>query len=187
MLIETLVSDLSHDPFNPELNFACAVEYERLNQTASAVSFYLRTAEYGKGYLVYNSLLKLAQCFESQNDRIATVSNCILQAIAYAPERPEGYFLMSQFHERAGNWQECYTFAEIGLSFVLDDGYYEPLEAPVGYHGDYVFTFEKAVSAYWLGRRDESISLLKNLASVPMESDYEASVKSNLERIDVAL
>ena len=44
MKIEELVVQLSKDPFNPELNFECAVEYERINQTASAVSFYLRTA-----------------------------------------------------------------------------------------------------------------------------------------------
>jgi hypothetical protein len=48
MKIEELVVGLSHDPFNPDLNFAVAVEYEKQNQTASAVSFYLRTAEYGE-------------------------------------------------------------------------------------------------------------------------------------------
>ena len=39
MKIEQLVADLSKDPFNSSLNFAVAVEYERINQTASAVSF----------------------------------------------------------------------------------------------------------------------------------------------------
>ena len=55
--ISDFVVELSKDPFNPDINFACAVEYEQLKQTASAVSFYLRTAEYGDGILVYNSLL----------------------------------------------------------------------------------------------------------------------------------
>ena len=45
MHIENLIVNLSTDPYNPVLNFDCAVEYERLNQTASAVSFYLRCAE----------------------------------------------------------------------------------------------------------------------------------------------
>ena len=78
MLIETLIIDLSKDPFNPELNFAVALEYDNSKQIGSAVSFYLRTAEYGKtshSKLVYASLIKLAKCFEEQNDRLTTVSN----------------------------------------------------------------------------------------------------------------
>ena len=61
-IIENLVVQLSTDSFNPELNFKCAVEYEKLNQTASAVSFYLRAAEYGVGShkdITYASLLKI--------------------------------------------------------------------------------------------------------------------------------
>ena len=50
MKIEDLVIELSKDPFNPVLNFEVAVEYERQNQTASAVSFYLRTAEYAMSH-----------------------------------------------------------------------------------------------------------------------------------------
>jgi len=179
MSIEELVVALSNDPFNPELNFACAVEYHRLNQTASAVSFYLRTAEYGSGVLVYTSLLKVAQCFEDQNDRVNTVSNCILQAVSYMPQRPEAYFLMSQFHERNGNWQECYTWATMGLAC---DSYKE-LPASIGYYGKYCLTFEQAVSAWWIGRRDESKELFEHLNTLPLAPEYKTSVESNLQRM----
>jgi hypothetical protein len=158
------------------------MEYEKRGQLSSAVSFYLRTAEYGEGLLTYNSLLKLAQLFDEQNDRNYTVSNCILQAIAYMPERPEGYFLMAQFYEKCGNWQECYTFAEIGLN--LSD--YDSLPANIGYYGKYVLEFEKAVSAYWVGRRDESIQLLRHLEQSIVAPEYENAVKSNLGRIDAS-
>jgi len=182
MIIENLIVDLSNDPFNPELNFNVAVEYERLNQTASAVSFYLRCAEYGKDTAsdyVYASLLKLAKCFENQNDRQHTVSNCLLQAIAYLPHRREGYFLMSRFHERLGNWQECYTFAQIGLR------QYELPALPtfVEYYGEYCLRFEVAVSAYWIGRNDESLKLFRELSYESIAPEYENAVKSNLERI----
>ena len=156
------------------------MEYEKRGQLSSAVSFYLRTAEYGEGVIVYNSLLKLAQLFNEQNDRNYTVSNCILQAIALIPERPEAYFIMAQYHERLSNWQECYTFAEMGLTLWWDEDY---LEADVGFYGEYVLIFEKAVSAYWIGRRDESISLFGQLERLSIAPIYEASVKSNLERI----
>ena len=182
MKIEQLVIDLSKDPFNPVLNFDVAVEYERQNQTASAVSFYLRTAEYGHEShptLVYASLLKAAHCFDDQNDRQATVSNCLLQAVAYLPYRPEGYFLLSQFHERLGQWQECYTWANIGLHNQLNS----PLPVHVGYEGQYVLMFEKAVSAWWIGRKDESVELLHKLNAMPLEINYANAVKNNLERI----
>ena len=48
MKIEELVVALSSDPFNPDLNYQVAQEYDRLNQHAYAVSFYLRVSEYGE-------------------------------------------------------------------------------------------------------------------------------------------
>jgi len=109
-MLDELIYALSKDPFDPELNFQVAVEYEKADQIASAVSFYLRTAEYGKEYgdvYVYTALIKLAKCFNDQNDRLTTVETCLMQAIGYDPDRPEGYFLLSQFNERQGNWRKA--------------------------------------------------------------------------------
>lgn len=180
--IEQLVVEISKDPFNPLTNFNCAVEYEALNQTASAVSFYLRAAEYGVDthpIIVYTSLLRMAHCFADQNDRINTVSNCVLQAAAYLPERPEAYFLMSQFYERQAAWQECYTWAEMGLAVPPVD----PLPADVGYPDSYVLLFEKAVSAWWIGRKDESKRIFEELSKKSLTPEYTSSVQSNLNRI----
>lgn len=185
MEIKDLVIDLSSDPFNPEKNFNVAVEYERINQTASAVSFYLRAAEYGydkSPLITYTALLKLSHCFDKQKDRNATVSNCILQAISYIPNRPEGYFLLSRFYEQSGSWQECYSMADVGLLFVDQDLY--PLPVDVGYPGEYGFDFEKAVSGWWLGRREESIKLFSDLILNPDVLEvYKASARSNLKSI----
>jgi hypothetical protein len=183
MSIESLVGELSHDPFNPELNFACAQEYQALNQSASAVSFYLRAAEYGheKHLLItYTSLIKVAQCFEFMNDRQVTVSNCLLQAIAYLPQRAEAYFFMSQFHEKNQQWQEAYTFASLGLG-ALDS---PALPADVGYHGKYCLEFQQAVSAWWIGRAEESINLLRKLDNMELHPVFANAVKYNLERLN---
>lgn len=182
MKIENLVVELSKDPFNPTLNFDVAVEYEKQNQTASAVSFYLRTAEYGiesHPSHVYASLLKVAHCFDDQNDRNATVSNCLLQAVAFLPYRPEGYFLLAQFHERLGQWQECYTWANIGLH----NQFRIPLPVDVGYEGHYVLLFEKAVAAWWIGRKDESVQIFGRLNNMDINEGYKKAVQYNLERI----
>lgn len=183
MSIEDKIVELSEDPFNPQLNFEAAVIYEKMNQSASAASFYLRTVEYGYDKtpsLVYASLCKLAQCFESQKDRVYTVSNCLLQAVQYLPYRPEGYFLLSRFYEKAQQWQESYTWSEMGLR----QSTVPALPVDVGYYGQFCLTFQKAVAAYWVGRKDESKELFSKLAQIELPPEYRKSVEDNLGRLN---
>lgn len=185
MEIENLIIDLSKNPFDPQLNFDAAVEYQRLNQTASAVSLYLRCAEYGErdSLLTYTSLLLMSQCFNNQRGREFSVSNCILQAIAVNPKRPEAWLLLSQFHESLNQWQEVYTYAHVGLGCYSD----EQLPAHVGYPGSYALYFQKAVAAWWIGRKDESLSTLKILFSMNLDPMYKNIVALNLEKINALL
>ena len=183
MEIESLVVDLSKDPFNPALNFEVALEYERLNQTASAVSFFLRTAEYGDGNkehneIIYASLIKIAKCLEDQMDRGKSVTNALLQAIAFDETHPEAYFLLSQYYERKQEWQECYTWAVMGSGWSNN-----PISIYVGYDGPYCLLFEKAVSAWWVGRREESIALFTELQAMDLNETYRSAVEGNLRRI----
>jgi tetratricopeptide (TPR) repeat protein len=183
-VIERLIVDLSADSLNPDKNLAVAFEYEKLGQTASAVGFYLRAAEYGyknKPFTTYAALLRVSICIEGQKDRNLTVSNVILQAIAYMPDRPEAYLLMSKFHEKSGNWQESYTYAQLGLMHtrqIFD------LPLDVNYPGRYALDFQSAVAAWWIGRRSESLEELKDLLNYPIGPEYLAAVKTNLERLD---
>ena len=145
-VIDKLVTELSNDPFNPVLCFNIATEYKSIGQTASAISFYLRTAEYGYNThpeYVYASLLISANCFEIQKNRQATVQNLFLKAAAYQPGRPEAWFLLARYGERNKNWQEAYTYAETGLYRL--SGNHAPLPIGVDYPGDFCLTFEKAV------------------------------------------
>lgn len=183
MEIDKLIIDLSADPFNPEKNFKAAVEYDRVNQGASAISFYLRTAEYGvKSHPehAYAALLRTSLVFERLKDRQATVFNNVLQALEYLPERPEAYFLLARLYERSNKWQECYTMANLGLTKVAD---HKPLPAPVEYHAPYCLLFEKAISGWWLGRQEESKNLLLKLEAMDTAPEYSLAVKHNLERV----
>ena len=186
MNLTDLVIKLSEDAFNADLNFEVAQEYLRLNQTASAVSFYLRCAEYGgkDNPKVYASLLKMAQCFDDQKGREFSVTNCLLQAIAYDDFRPEAYLLLSQYHERMGNWQECYTFATIGYGWSFGS---DSIPADVGYYGGYCLRFQMGVSAWWIGRREESLSILRSLASQDLNPIYVTAVRNNLDKIDAGI
>lgn len=186
MSITDLIESVSHDILNPFHNFEIAKEYERLNQTASAVSFYLRAAEYGidnpaAREIVYASLLRMSICFEDQRDRNWTVSNCLLQAMTVIPDRPEAYFLYSRFHERAGNWQECYTFAMLGLHYADQ---HRPLPVGVEYPGRYGLEFQRALSGWWIGRGRESKELFIELLARPeVDQPYRSAIEFNLERM----
>jgi hypothetical protein len=184
--IEFLTVELSKDSYNPEKNLALAVEYEKLGQTASAVSFYLRAAEYGyKTHmdLTYAALVKVASCIDRQTGRGLTVSNSLLQAVEYLPTRPEAYWALSVFYELAGQWQESYTFAS--LSLTHNRQVFE-LPVSVGYYDWYSATFQKAVAAWWIGRKSESLAALRKLAAdKDCPEIYRKASKDNLDRLDV--
>ena len=182
--INELIINLSSDPFNPVLSFNIAIEYERVGQTASAVSFYLRTAEYGyysHGEHVYASLLKSANCFASQKGREITVKNLMEKAIAYSPKRPEAWFLLARHYERNQKWQEAYTAAEVGIQNL--PSIFSPLPIDVEYAGDFVLPFEKAVAAWWVGRQDESEQIFRTLLQQNLPALYRNSIKSNMDRL----
>jgi hypothetical protein len=185
-IIEKLIVDASNDSLNPIKNFEIALEYEKLGQTASAVSFYLRAAEYGyktDPLITYNSLLKISICIEGQKGRQNTVSNVILQAMAYLPERPEAYFLLSKFYEKDTKWQECYTYATLGLK-ALENPLVK-LSVVLGeYHGEYSLEFQAAISAWWIGRKEESIErLLKLSTRDDLSYTYKVAVDDNLRKL----
>ena len=65
------------DPSNAEVNFRLGLEYELMGQTGAAISFYLRTAERtNDDTLQYESLLRMALCFERQRTRDDTQKDC---------------------------------------------------------------------------------------------------------------
>jgi hypothetical protein len=183
-IIESLVVEVSTDSLNPVLNFNAAVEYEKLNQTASAVGFYLRAVEYGyetDPLIAYTSLLRISICMDGQKDRNWTVSNTILQAITFLPGRPEAYFLMSKFYEQAAQWQESYTFAQLGL--LYSEQVMLELPVDVSYIGTNGLLFQKAVAGWWIGRKDESAELLKYLSTATLPEVYKNAVLNNLNSV----
>lgn len=185
MLIKELVESLSFSPFDPIINFKVGEEYQKINQTASAISFYLRAAEYGYDKdrnTTYNSLLKASICFESQGHRRINAGTLIMQAIAYDPTRPEGYFLLSRGYERAKSWMESHTYSEIGLLIANRDGRDTP-NFSLDYPGKYGLEFQKAISVWWLGREKESIDIFEDLLKRDILPVYRTCIEDLLSKI----
>lgn len=189
MSVNDAITELSYKPFDPEINFWVAREYDELGQTAAAISFYLRTAEYG--YLThpehaYESLLRMSRCFEDQNNRELTVSGAILQALSLMPERPEAYLLMSRFFEKTSNWQESYTWALLGKN-KENRSAYKKLPAGIDYDFDTSLNYQLAVVGYWLGKQKESVDIFTGILNKSKRIEkYVSGSENNLRGLNAA-
>lgn len=175
-----LLNIFVYNPKDVVNNFNLGMYYEQQNQTASAVSFFLRAAEYSNDKLIsYESLLHVAFCLEKQGCRVFTTKGILLRAISLIPERPEAYFFLSRMYERNKDWQEAYTIAELGLNFA--DFSLKPIISAKEYHGKYCLIFEKAVAAWWIGLFDESVHLFRKLKKeYSLDNIHNVAVENNL-------
>lgn len=173
------------DLINPDINFYLGLCYESIGQTASAVSFFLRSVEFGTDdNKKYESLLKMALCFERQGNRIFTIEGVLLRAISLCPRRPQAYFLLSRLYERNKKWQECYTMSILGYKFADD---IMETQSYVEYPGKFSLLFETAVSAWWIGLCDESIKLFKQLLlNHSIDELHRNAVINNLKNLDTS-
>ena len=164
--------------------FELANEYKRIGQTASAISFYLKTAENSSDLdFVYTSLLLAASCFEDQGNRVDSVCGLVQQAIIIYPDRPEAYFILSRFYERNTSYMDAYMISCLAIKYALDD-IPKPLPAKLDYPGFYGIIFERAVSAWWVGRYEESRDLFLTLKeNYTMDELHTKSVEDNLNQI----
>jgi len=181
MTLEYHLAEFIKDPLNPAKNFNLGLLYDSNGHTASATSFYLRCAEYSyNNNLTYESLLRLAMCLGKQSRRIKSERGVYLHAISLIPDRPEAYFLLSQHYERLKEWLECYTMANLAEFYKKNS---HPTHTNIGYAGEYIPTFQKAVSSWWIGQFEESKKLFYKLADEygeDMLDNYKNSVINNI-------
>lgn len=185
-LIE-LINKYIADPVNAENNFALARYYHNIGQTASAVSYYIRTAERTDDVLLqYECLLLAAKCFEKQGTRAFSVTGLLMHAVSLMPRRPEAYFEISKFYEMEktdGNWFRCYMMASIGVE--VSDFNCEPLRTDINFKGKYCLLFQKALSAWWCGLCDQSRDLFRELLSnYVLDDHHRTAVFNNLQKMN---
>jgi FkbM family methyltransferase len=181
--LQELLNKFIQNPDNWETNFYLGIYYDDIGQTASAVSYYLRTAERSDVKLIkYQCLLRSGLCFSKQGCRNTTVKGLFQHALTIAPERPEGYFLLSRFYERENNHHDAYLIASIGEKVAEKE--IDSLLLNVEYPGFYGILFEKAVSSWWVGLCDESRNILEDLyANYELDEIHKQAVKNNLNKL----
>lgn len=188
--LNDLLKKYIEDSELPENNFDLARWYHYNNQTASAVSYYLRTAERSNiKTLKYVSLILAAKCFISQGMRNFTVKGLYQNAITICPERPEAYYFLAKFYrefevQKDGSWTDAYLTACIGVNNSKDKDYSE-LPVDVEYPGYNGLVYEKAVNGWSCGVCEDSRKILKELV---LDKNVNENLRENcyyeLIRID---
>lgn len=186
---ENFENTLKKYVFNCEsslLNYELALEYFFIGQTASASTFFLRAAE--RYYLEkninmsYDSLIMASLCFENQGNREATQKSLVLSALNIDIKRPESYFLMSEFYKKQKKFSESYAFCNICHS-TCDFSKEPTLANYIQYLGKYCIIYQKAFSAWNLGKVDECRQLYYELLKDhwnDMSSFYRQKVESDI-------
>jgi hypothetical protein len=177
--LTNLIYAFVQDSFNPTPIMAVAKEYKRLKQYASAISFFLRAANYSENLdEQYEALINVAHCFTLLPDRVDTTRTVLYHCINLNDKRPEAYFLLSRSFEWTKKWHDAYVWASMGLKICDFD---LPVINDVEYVAKYHLIFEKAISAWWCERQQESRELLLELTYVEgMDFKHTWAVSNNL-------
>lgn len=161
-ILQRHIDKFIENPLDDSNTFSLAREYEKQNHTAAALSYYLRVAEFSSNEdLIYEALIRAGKCLSSQGRRKVSEKGMYLHAISVLPQRPEAYFVLSQYHEFHQEWMEAYTMACIGESFKNNR---KTTITDVGYVGEYVLPFQRAVAAWWIGKGMEAREIFHHLS-----------------------
>jgi Flp pilus assembly protein TadD len=176
------IHDYIFDPHNPKINFEVAYSYDVEGHIASALSFYLRAAELSNNKdLIYESLIRAGLGFKKQGGRLFSAKSLLYHAINTRPNRPEAYWVLSQLYEQGGEWHEAHNAICIAEAFLKNK---KPTITNIGYEGDYVTIFQKAVTIWYVGGRDDARKMFNELLTkYKMTPAYIADTKKNIETI----
>ena len=174
------LEEYAKDPLDPVKNFDVGYEYEKIGQTASAVSFYIRAAEKSNDSRVkFESMIRAAKCFDSQGRRNFSTEGLLQFAVAAVPNRSEAYYFLSKLYHKMEKWRECSLYAQLGLQYES----YDDMRTNIEFPGKYALIYEKAFGDWNIGLYEKSKQALYYLKyDVQMDEEHERLVNELLAK-----
>lgn len=164
----------------PITNMELALEYEKIGQGAAALSFFLRTAELtyeSNPLLAYTCILKTWLQMKNTTRRPLFEMEQLFTAAAFQPSRSEAYYFLSRKLSDKEQYKEAYMYANLGIEFIGK----EPLPYEVKGYKPYKLYFQKALSGWYCGQREESRVLFNMLATKKgIENEDMELIKKNV-------
>lgn len=178
------------DSMNPLYNFQLAINYFNDGHYASALTFFLRSAELfevakpnGDKTFCYSALIMVAVSLGRMGRRRASEKTALLTAIAYHPKRYEGYYILSQWYEAEKDYANSFAMATLAQErFDFDS-----MELiPILDIKKYKIQFQLAFSSWWVGQFSYSRKLFFDLAenhAHELDEQYKELIQNNITRL----
>jgi hypothetical protein len=130
------------NPESPSLNYDLAMCYDELEQTASAISHYLRCAERTENKnLQYECMVRAGLAIKKQGMRLHTEKSFFQNAIFILPNRPEAYLFLSETFFNMGRKHDAFTL--ICIAEYFDKTNKEDVVKNIPYNGLVEIKFKK--------------------------------------------
>ena len=185
-VLQNKLEQYVNNPLDYSINYKLGLEYEKLNQGAAALSYFLRCAELCyeiDSDLAYECILKTWLQVHRTGRRPVFEQEQLMTALTFKPERPEAYYLLSVWHTDRREWKPGYMYATLGCQANHN---LPPLKSDVSYRGIHSNTFQKAFSSWWCGQREQSRNLFKELYSIEdLDPYFLKPTITNLIREDI--
>jgi hypothetical protein len=174
------------DPSNDLNNFYLGLRYEKDKYYSPASAFYLRCSEKTKNVdLRYESLIRLYICYSLLGDRRHTCETLLKLAISLCPQKPEAYFFLTQYYESKGEWLNVYSYSCIAIENGKNKS---DFISEIDFPGMYCLIFQKAASAWWVGKPQEARTLFRLLFNKyidELNNKYKTLLENNLSSLGV--
>ena len=187
-MLESLLNEYIMDTENPILNYKMGLEYEKIGQTAAAISYLLRAAERTKDKLLsYECLLRVGRCFETQKNRNYTVKSTYRNAIDLCPDRPEAYYLLARNYNSEHNYADSFLICS-----MANNNCKEHIYSDIGsdYPGRWGLYYYEAIASWWYGKNERSRRLFKRLKRLywnDMDNSHREEVDNYMNTIESKL
>ena len=147
-----------------QANFDLALEYDKLGQSYTAISYYLRAANFtDDDTLAYTCLLKMATWFIKHECRPFSAETTLQQAVAFIPKRPEAYQILATHYEKTKKYLEAYQFSTTGAEVC--DFNLPPLSVDFGKISLQGLMVQRMLTAWHCGKEDLSRNLCQELVN----------------------
>lgn len=160
-MLDSTWSEFLIDSDNAAQNFRLGEYYFNHRHYPSALSFFLRAAEFtDDNDLAYEALILVGSCLSEQGGRPTSETKVYNHAVGLCPLRPEAYLMMSFLLEKKKEWKDAYTMI-CNANHAIDNA--KPMKIGISFFPE-LCKFQTALTSLHVGLIQASRDIFSELA-----------------------
>jgi hypothetical protein len=182
--IEEYLAQLIKDPENDHINFELAFAYEKEEQYAAAISYYLRCAEYtSNNTFASECLIRCSLSINKQGGRDQKELHYIKQAIGASPCSLEPYYIASLYFSWRGKCRDSYLYACLGININENNLQKQPFLKEINF-SIYDLYYQKAICGSKIGKINEARKIyIEILQNFNLSNDIRSKIIKNIKAL----